>query len=484
MPEFESNKPSFGQAGRLVLQALEEYLVKSQSGEGKVLIQQNPEILAQELELDSLMQNGLATSGAIRSFLEKYLSNTQHMHHPNYMGHQVAVPQPMAAMAELIHGVVNNPMAIYEMGPAAAAIEKYILNWMLRKVGWFNAESVYESDDEKIGGGGVLTHGGSLANLTALLAARARACPDSWGEGLEQAPYILAPAHAHYSIARAASIMGIGSSRVLPIPVDHREVIRVKELKSLIETCQGEDKKIMAVVANACATASGLYDPLDEIGDLCREKDLWLHVDGAHGAVALLLEKEKMRMKGVEKADSLIWDAHKMLRTPALSAAVLFRKHEDLARTFRQNGSYLFFDKEKIGYDFMYHTVECTKAALGTKIFWALASEGEATMASYVQSVFDQTKVFYQMLAAEPDFECPYYPESNILCFRYTGSGDTDSFQLDLRNRLVMKGDFYITSTEFTGKRYLRLVLMNPDTRESHLIALMDEIRKLGKTNL
>ena len=474
----------FNEAGKIVLQELTDYLDSSYSENGKVLVQQLPEIISGELELEHLLLNGINKEGSLKSFLKAYLHNTQHMHHPHYMGHQVAVPHPLASMAEFIHGVVNNPMAIYEMGPAAATIEKFIINWMLRHIGWFRGESLYETDDARISGGGVLTHGGSLANMTGLLAARARACPSCWSEGLKEEMVLLAPAYAHYSIARSASILGLGASRVIPVKVNALEVVEPDALNKQIDGLLSNDKKIMAVVASACATATGLYDPLDEIGDICRENGLWYHIDGAHGASAYLANKEKHLMKGAEKADSMIWDAHKMLRTPALSAAVLFRDHEDLSRTFRQEGSYLIFDKEKIGFDFMHHTVECTKSALGPKIFWALAAEGEAAVGKYVQESYDRTKAFYRILSAASDFECPYVPQSNILCFRYSGGPASDAFQLGLRNQVVEKGDFYITSTEINGRRFLRLVIMHPDTGEEHIQKLMDQIRALGEDTI
>ena len=132
------------------------------------------------------------------------------MHHPAYLGHQVAVPHYAGALAALIDGFTNNPMAIYEMGPGAASIEYYIVNWLLEKAGWKPAPLDMQDAREQDFGGGVLTHGGSLANLTALVAARSRIAPDVWQDGNPGDLALLAPAESHYSIARAAGILGIG----------------------------------------------------------------------------------------------------------------------------------------------------------------------------------------------------------------------------------------------------------------------------------
>jgi len=462
-----------------VLIQLVRYIEKSNKGIGKVLVQKKPEEIATDMQLEHYIRKGKISEDNIEKLLQVYLSNTQHMHHPAYIGHQVAVPHPISGLADMIHGLVNNPMAIYEMGPAAAAIEKVVVNWMLEKIGWFKADSIYESDDTKIQGGGVLTHGGSLANLTAMLAARARVESDIWTDGIEESLYVLAPEMSHYSIARAVSIMGLGSKNLIPIPVNSREQVDPEKLYNRLHILRKQGKKVMAVTANACATSTGLYDPIDEIADICNTHGVWFHIDGAHGAGALLTKDYKHYMKGVEKADSIIWDAHKMLRTSALSAAVLFRNHEDLDNTFRQKGSYIFFEKEKLGYDFMYNTIECTKSALGTKIFWALAADGEQGIADYISTTYKNTLSFYELIQSQEDFECPCEPQSNILCFKYTGKNIDDEKQLRIRNELVMKGDFYITTTTIKGKRYQRLTVMNPLTGTEHIEKLLDAIREI-----
>jgi L-2,4-diaminobutyrate decarboxylase len=351
---------------------------------------------------------------------------------------------------------------------------------MLEKIGWFKADHLHESADRKIMGGGVLTHGGSLANLTALLSARAHAIPDAWKKGIQKDLYVLVPESSHYSLSRSASIMGLGSDKVIPIEVDIREQIIPDKLRKLLHKMTAENKKVMAVVANACATGSGLYDPIDEMGDICQEYSTWFHIDGAHGAGALLTDKYRQLMKGVNKADSMIWDAHKMLRTSALSAAVLYKDHRNLDKTFHQKGSYIIFEKEQLGYDFMNNTIECTKAALGTKLFWALAAEGEKGIAKYIEKQYERTRIFHRFINAQDDFDCPYIPQSNILCFRYTGLDSSDEFQLKLRNDLVKEGNFYITSTLFNGKRHLRLTVMNPDTELMHIEKLLDSLREIG----
>ena len=458
------------EAVRRTLGVLEQYVKESRLGGDPVVPLRPVSEITDDLDLRHWVESGSMDSEAFESFLRRYLAHSTRMHHPAYMAHQVAVPDSPAALADLIHGVINNPMAIYEMGPSAVAIELVVIDWMLEKVGW--------AGPSQPKGTGVLTHGGSLANLTALLAARAQADPKAWDGGTSGHLVILAPPSSHYSIRRAASIMGIGAQRVRPVEVDDKEVIVPDRLPAALKRARDEGKQVMALVANACATSTGLHDPLDELGAFCREEELWFHVDGAHGASALVSEKERHLLRGVEKADSLTWDAHKMLRTSGLCTAALFRETHALDRAFQQQASYLFYGDEKPGVDLIERTVECTKTALGLKIFLILAWRGERGLARYVEHQYDLARRFQKRIESRKDFECPFPTESNILCFRYK---DDDDLQVAIRDRLLEEGLFHITSTEVHGNRYLRLTLMSPQTTENTIDGLLDAIERISK---
>ena len=447
------------------LRILDRYVEMSRAGEDPVVLLPPVAEIFGKSELERFIENGTMDAAASSSFLEKYLGHSTRMHHPGYMAHQVAVPDFPAALGDLVHGVIHNPMAIYEMGPSAAAVELAVLNWMLTKVGWGD------------GGTGVLTHGGSLANLTALLAARAAAAPDAWEHGSDGRLVVLAPPTSHYSISRAVSIMGLGSKAVVPIDVDQNEVILPDRLPGVLKSVREDGKKVVAVVANGCATGTGLHDPLEELGAICREENIWLHVDGAHGASALVSEKERHLLSGVELADSMTWDAHKMLRTSGLCTAVLFRDPHALDRAFSQKASYIFYDDETPGVDLIHRTVECTKAALGMKVFLNLAWRGEKGIARYVEDMYSLTRRIYEIIHSRAGFSCPYIPESNIICFRYEGD---DALLLSVRARLLDEGRFHITSTEIFETRYLRLTVISPQTTEKTVEDLLDAIERIA----
>jgi len=393
-------------AAHTAVDLLADYVGDTRAGRGPVTAQPEPDALAAELETERWINQGGMDEAAFAGWLPRYLAATVRLHHPGSMVHQVGVPSTGAAIADLIHGVTNNPMAKYEMGAAGATLEREVVRWMLTKVGF-----------DPTAGAGVLTHGGSVANLTALLAARAHIDPHAWQHGISGKLALLAPPSAHYSIRRAAGILGLGEDAVIDLEVDELERIRPDRLTDALERCANTGRQPMALVAVACATSTGLHDNLRAIGAFCAEHGIWFHADAAHGASALLSDRHRHLLDGIELADSVVWDAHKMLRTSGLCAAVLVRRGTDLPAAFHQHGDYLFYEGDSIGFDLLDRALESTKTTLGLKLFLSLAWAGEQGLGDYVASRYDLTYRFYEALSSEPGITCPYTPESNILCF-------------------------------------------------------------------
>lgn len=453
-----------GRTAARAIASLESYLERGRAARGPIVRLAPRSQLLEGLDFGRWIQRGGMTDAELGHFLDRYLDAGTLLQHPGFMAHQVSVPHPASAVADLVNGMTNNGMAIYEMGPAAVAAETAVVRWMLARVGWQ-------------AGDGTLTHGGSLANLTALLAARARVAPDAWNDGVPQDLVVLAPPSCHYSVGRSVAILGLGARAHVPLPVDARGVVIPSQLPDTLRRVRDSGRRVVAVVANACATTTGLYDPIEDIAAFCRDQDLWLHVDGAHGASALVSPRLRSRLAGIEHADSLVWDAHKMLRTSVLCAAVLVREPSALQRAFQQDPTY-FRPTGDAEFPNLYdRTVECTKNGLGLKLFLVLAASGEAALAHHVEMLYARCERFHAIVAARPRFECPYTPQSNILCFRYAGS---DVLQEEIRQRLLAEGDFYLSSSQIGSRRFLRVVLMNEATDEAAWLRLLDRIEALA----
>jgi L-2,4-diaminobutyrate decarboxylase len=449
------------------IRSLADYVGQSQAGEGHVVSAPPLPELAEELELRRLIREGGLGEENFERWLATMLARTTRLHHPGELAHQVAPPDIPSALADLVHGPTNQPMSVYEMGPAAGAMEAAVVEWMTERVGW------------EAGAGGVLTHGGSLANLTALLAARAAASPDAWTEGVDGTLAVLAPDSAHYSVKRSVAMLGLGERALVPLEVDEYERILPERLGMALERTEAVGMRPMALVAAACATSTGLHDDLDAIGAFCRERGIWFHVDAAHGAAALLSPSHAPMLRGIAAADSIIWDAHKMLRTSGLCAAVLVREAQRLDAAFRQKASYLIYEDELDAAhpNLLGRQVECTKAPLGVKTFMNLAFRGERGLGEFVAQQYDKTLRFWELISARDGFECLCRPEANILCFRY---GQDPELQVAIRERLVAQGRFQLSSTEVHGERWLRMTVMAPATDEQTVEELLDAIESVA----
>jgi L-2,4-diaminobutyrate decarboxylase len=387
------------------------------------------------------------------------------LHHPSYMDHQVCPPMLDAAVTDLLISVLNNSTAVFEMSPIGTVIETELVRWLATRAGY--PETSY----------GTAVSGGSAANLTGLLAARARWQSDPANAG--NRPLVITTGDAHYSIARAAAIMGIPSTDVLKVDTDDMHRMDVAALASTLDTIPA-GASVLAIVATSGSTATGAFDPLPDILALRDRHRTWLHVDAAHGASVLLSERFAHLVRGLGDADSFSWDPHKMLWMPLSLGSILVRDGEWLRRAFQADAPYLFHaastrenNIENIGEV----TIQCSKRADAIKLWLMLKSQGTAPFAETIERVTDLTRYLYERVAASDDFEPVHVPELNIFCFTRRGLDDeaTDA----LRARLIRSGEAWITTTVLRGRRVLRVTMMNPRTTERHVDAMLDALRRL-----
>lgn len=461
----------FRQQGHQLVDQLADYLARTTGRSGPVLPWAPPATNLERFPASFPTE----PSGDFSAFIARVLEHSHHLHHPRYVGHQVTAPLPLAALCDLVSSLLNNGMAVYEMGPAVTAMERQLLKWMAGMLGL--PESA----------GGVLTSGGSAGNLTALLAARqARAGFDVWKEGSHAGPPLtaLVAESAHYCSPRATRLMGWGEQGTTPVPVDEHYRLRPEALQPALDKATRAGLRPVAVVASAGSTATGTFDPLEPVADFCQRHGLWLHVDGAHGACAALSPRYRHLVRGVERADSVVWDAHKMLLMPALCTAVLFRDEARSFDAFSQHASYLFTGEDPRPWsDVALRTLECTKEMMALKLYTCLSVLGTRLFTDYVTATFDLARRFAELLQSSPDFQLATPPDCNILCFRHTPQGtpssEWDSLQVRVRQALVTRGDFYLVQTRLPGRgTWLRTTLVNPLTTDEDLSALLSAIRQ------
>lgn len=468
---YDVNK--FKERAYKVIDILTKYFQEAQSMKVPVLNWQDPETAIASWKPSKYFYSD-NKENQLELLLEKFLAESNHLHSPNYAGHQVSVALPTAALAEFVYSFLNSPSTIYEMGPASYGIEQAIVCWM--------AEKLYIDTNTA---GAVLTSGGSLGNLTALLAARqVKAGYDVWSEGVTDKLAIIVSDQNHYSIARAAHIMGLGNKSIYTVKSDKQFKMSVDDLKKVYQQTQNDSKTVIAVCASACSTATGSYDPIEDIADFCEANNLWLHVDGAHGASVALSDKYKHLIQGINRADSVVWDAHKMMAIPSLITAVIYKKRSESYAAFSQQASYLL-NESSIERDTCNRTIECTKPNMAMKLYLSLAIHGEEFFTNYIDYTHDLAQEFAALIKSQKDFELAIEPQSNIVCFRYLKTSLDDQalnrLQTKIREQIIKSGEFYFVQTDLLGKTYLRVSLMNPLTQIDNLRTLLELIRTYSK---
>jgi L-2,4-diaminobutyrate decarboxylase len=481
-------------AGHRLVDLLTDHLRKIESSTSSVLNWTEPPDLVKvaRASLSHRAPYEAASSGCCDELVRQFeqlarqaFSNGNNLHDPRYVGHQVPASVPIAGLFDALGAVTNQVMAVYEMGPWATAIERALVDELGRLIGWMPGEFA-----------GLITHGGSLANLTALLTARNVVLDQAWTQGVDcgsPRPVMVVHSDAHYSVARAIGILGLGTDNLVRAPLDEQRRMDPDQLDALLTALIQKGHTVVAVASAACATPIGAFDPVDAIAEVCQKHKVWLHVDAAHGGSACLSRRHRHLVAGLDQADSVVWDAHKMLFMPALCAFVFYRNPAHRFDAFQQNAPYLF-DPSNPGiaeYDSGLKTVECTKraAAMGLWGTWSLF--GPQLFEDMVDVTFDLGRVLYEKLLAAPDFEPLHEPQCNIVAFRHMPEalrqGPAERigpFQLELRRTVIQSGEFYLVPTQVNGIGALRVTLINPLTTPDHLDALMDALRRYGKTLL
>ncbi len=394
------------------------------------------------------------------------LSHSINLYSKSTMGHQVPPPAPHAVLGTLLTAFLNNGSAVYEMGMTGNALEKMIIAEMAKTFGL--------GDDVS----GFITSGGTLGNLTALLCARA-VMQDAGDDDNSQLAALVS-VEAHYSVERAMRVMGYDVENVIKVPVNEHFQIRTDLLEEYYEKAVAAGKKVFCIIGCACSTSTGSYDDLEALALFAKKHNLWFHVDGAHGAAAVYSPKYKHLLNGIEHADSIIVDFHKMMCVPSLSTAVIFRRPGDSYKTFAQKAQYLWADQEKKEWQNSgKRTFECTKPMTVVSIYTLMRMYGNELFKENVETLCALAAQFAALVTAHPHFELAVQPQSNIVCFRYIAAGNLDDINKRILQHLVREGKYYITGTTLNNSFCLRTAIMNPLTGITEFEGLLEYIQQV-----
>ena len=460
---------TFREQGHQLVDLLADHLGSTLNGTPDKVINWHP---PQE---EHLFWSEFLTSGDQEDLFRQLLSRIIHIHHPNYMGHQISPSLPLTGLTGLMSALLNNGMGIYEMGAAPTAMERVVTDYLCTAIGYSSSSR------------GILTSGGTLANLTALLSARQQFFKKNQlddSSGIQMA--VMVSEEAHYCIDRAVKIMGLGELGILKVPTDDHYRIRTDLLETYYQKAKTAGIEVFALVGCAPSTATGIYDDLDGMSAFASSYNIWFHIDAAHGGAAIFSTKYKGLMNGAQHADSITIDGHKMMMLPGITTALLFKDGQNSHETFRQKADYLLEDSEEEDwYNLAKRTFECTKHMMSLHWYATIKLHGSDLFDDFVTKLYDLSQSFSVMIEEDPDFQLAVQPMSNIVCFRYTGTSvekqSIDDLNSSIRQQVLEDGRFYIVQTKLEGIRYLRTTIMNPFSTTENFRALLDLIKEMSR---
>ena len=409
------------------------------------------------------------------------IKRSRHNGHPRFFGYVASPATPAGAFADLIASALNSNVTSWRSGPGATEIERTVVRWLGSLIGY----------DEHARG--LLTSGGSMANMTALLIAqRAKTGREVGRSGLWQSEVpmtIYASEQVHMSIPKAADMLGFGRDQVRLIECDDQFRLDVKHLRERIKTDIQAGTKPFCIVGSAGTTNTGAVDPLSEIADIAKEFGLWFHVDGAYGAPAALDESKRALFVGLERADSISLDPHKWLYVPLDCGCLLFRDETKARVAFGdEEADYIKVLEQDADESFAFwnYGPELSRRFRALKIWLTLRYYGARRIAAAITEDNVLAGYLAELVEQAEDFELLAKPQLSICCFRYLPPGVTSQEKEDELNRLNEKimyavqrgGRAYLSSATVHGKFALRACITNFRTTRADIEATLQIIRE------
>ena len=396
--------------------------------------------------------------------------------HPRFWSWVCGTGSPGGMLAELLSGAMNS--SAHGGEHAAVYVERQVLSWFKQSLGYPEEAS------------GLLVTGGSMANLVGLAVARNSKAgwdvkSDGMGNGRRLTLY--SSTEVHSSVVKAAELLGLGSEALRKIEVDGSFRIRVESLRRALAEDRACGKHPIAVIANAGTVNSGAIDDLDQLADFCQEENLWLHVDGAFGAIAALSPKLRPLLKGIERADSLAFDLHKWMYMPYDVGCALVRLPEEHRQTFTYEAAYLNSQSRGLSGGpewFSRYGLELSRGFRALKVWFSLHQHGLQTYQALVEQNVAQAEYLGELVRADARLELLAPIALNVVCFRYRGELEGESRLQAVNQEIVLRlqesGIAAPSSTVIGGRFAIRVANVNHRSRRPDFRCLAHEVVRLG----
>ncbi|MGM7318977.1 pyridoxal-dependent aspartate 1-decarboxylase PanP [Idiomarina sp. ST10R2A5] len=447
--------------------------------------------------------------------LDKLVAHSVHTASPRFIGHMTsALPYFLLPLAKLMVGLNQNLVKI-ETSKAFTPLERNVIGMLHHLVYQQDAPFYNRWMHSAQHSLGAFCSGGTIANMTALWVARNRLlqadgdfagiAADGLAAGLQHYGYskltVVVSERGHYSLSKAADVLGIGRRNLVSVATDSDNRIRIDELRKTCEQIAKEGGKVLALVGVAGTTETGHIDPLDDMATVAEEVDAHFHVDAAWGGATLLSEQHRPLLAGIERADSVTIDAHKQMYVPMGAGLVLF-KSPSLVKSIEHHAEYIIRQGSK---DLGSHSMEGSRAGMAMMVFSAMHVIGRRGYELLINNSIDKARYFSKLIAEQDDFEVITEPELCILTYRFVPAKVKAALEkatpeqlarltphLNALTRYIQKrqresGQSFVSRTKLTPGQYhheptvvFRVVLANPLTTDEMLQEVLNEQRQIA----
>ncbi len=474
----------FRRAGYALVDRIAEFLGWIDDRRNPITRAEGPRQVRAFLRGGGLPESGSPPAELIEKAAKALFDHSLFNGHPGFWGYVTSSPAPIGMLADLLAAAVNPNVGAFDLSPLATEIEKETVRWIAQMIG-------YPTDC-----GGLLVSGGNQANFVGFLAARKAKIPwDVRTQGVKlagQMPLrVYCSTETHTWIQKAADLFGLGTDAIVWIPVDADQRMNATLLRRQIALDKEQGKTPLLVVGAAGTVGTGRVDPLEEIASVCRDEDVWFHVDGAYGGFATVLPEASADLKALRLADSVAVDPHKWLYAPLEAGCALVRDRKALLDAFSYHPEYYRFD----GHDdedltnFYEYGPQNSRGFRALKVWLALQQAG---MDGYVRMIREDCRVagaLYHALGGYPELE-PLTHSLSITTFRYVprdlhaGEKRVEEYlnklNAEVLLRLQKSGKVYPSNAVVGGKFALRVCIVNFRTTEKDLLTLPPLVLSVG----